>query len=353
MTDAPPATARVTFHLLEREHLAVLHALVVDEHIRRYLMDGQLMPESWSSSLIDTSRAELARSKLGIWLVSEHGEPAARAFGFAGFWTFDGIGNAPQLLYALRADHTGRGLACEIAGALVDFARVHGALDAIEAAVDEPNHASLRVLERLGFARYAEGQGAFGKIWLMRLPARLPPRQWRSQRLLMRPFRDTDLEPFAQLNADPEVMRHFPETLTRAQSDALAERMRAAFDAQGYGLWALELPGEAAFLGFTGLAVPRFESHFTPCVEIGWRLARAHWGHGYALEAAHAALRLAFVHLRLPQIVSFTALSNQRSRQLMERLGMRRDPLEDFDHPSLPAGHPLQRHVLYRLAAPA
>ena len=153
------------------------------------------------------------------------------------------------------------------------------------------------------------------------------------------------------MNADPEVMRHFPAPLSRTESDALAARIRATFDAQGYGLWALELPGQVPFLGFTGLAQPRFDSHFTPCVEIGWRLARAYWGQGYALEAARAALRLGFVHLRLPQIVSFTAVSNLRSRRLMERLGMQRDAGEDFDHPALPPGHPLQRHVLYRLDA--
>jgi RimJ/RimL family protein N-acetyltransferase len=347
-----PRAARVSFHLLQPEHFDVLHSLVLDEHIRRYLMDGQWMPESWTRGLIDTSREAFDRSKLGLWLVSEPGAPAEQAFGFAGFWTFEGVGSAPQLLYALRADRTGRGLAREIAGALIDFARVHAALETIEAAVDAPNVASLRVLESLGFERYGEGEGAFGKTILMRLPARKPPLQWRSQRLLLRPFRDSDFAPFAKLNADPEVMRHFPSTLTRAESDALAARVRDAHATQGFGLWALELPGEIPFLGFTGLTVPRFESHFTPCVEIGWRLARAHWGKGYAHEAARAALRLGFVHMQLPQIVSFTSVNNLRSRQLMERLGMRRDPGEDFDHPWLPAGHPLRRHVLYRLDAP-
>jgi ribosomal-protein-alanine N-acetyltransferase len=180
----------------------------------------------------------------------------------------------------------------------------------------------------------------------------VPPRQWRSERLLLRPFRDADLEPFARLNADPDVMEHFPAPLSRSESDALAGRLRAEFNAQRYGVFALELPGSVPFLGFTGLGVPTFESHFTPCVEIGWRLAREHWGKGYAFEAARAALRLAFVHLRLPQVVAFTAVQNVRSRKLMERLGMRRNPSEDFDHPGLPAGHPLQRHVLYRVDAP-
>ena len=184
------------------------------------------------------------------------------------------------------------------------------------------------------------------------LAAGVPPREWRSQRLILRPLRDADLEAFARMNADPRVMQHFPAALTRAESDALAQRMRAAFEAEGYGLWALELPGGAPFLGFTGLARARFESHFTPAVEVGWRLLAEHWGQGYAYEAARVALHIAFVHLGLAQVVAFTAAPNLRSRRLMERLGMRHDPAEDFDHPLLRPGHPLQRHVLYRLDAP-
>lgn len=347
-----PHAARLSFQLLSPQHLAVLHALVRDAHIRRYLLDGQELPASWTEGLIETSRDEYARSKLGMWLLFERGEPASRPLGFAGFWRFDGTGSAPQLVYALRAEHTGRGYAREIAAALVDFARAHGALDAVEAAVDEPNLASRRVLERLGFTAHGEAPGAFGKMLLVRLPARVPPREWRSQRLRLRPFEDADREAFARMNADPEVMRHFPAPLSRTESDALAARLRADFDARGYGAWALELPGRVPFMGFTGLGHPAFHSHFTPCVEIGWRLAREHWRQGYALEAARAALRVAFVHLQLPQVVAFTSLSNLPSQQLMQRLGMRRDPAEDFDHPNVQAGHRLRRHVLYRLDAP-
>ena len=130
-------------------------------------------------------------------------------------------------------------------------------------------------------------------------------------------------------------------------------RIREHFDRHGYGLWAVEVPGVADFIGFVGLAVPRFESHFTPCVEIGWRLAREHWGRGYATEAAHAALEFGFLDLALNEIVSFTATTNRRSRAVMERIGMTRSPDDDFDHPSLPEGHPLRRHVLYRAGRPA
>ena len=144
-------------------------------------------------------------------------------------------------------------------------------------------------------------------------------------------------------------MEYFPATLSRAESDAFAARIRADLVEQGFGLWAVEAPGVAPFVGFTGLAVPRFEAHFTPCVEIGWRLAREHWGRGYAPEAARAALAHGLEPLRLDEIVSFTAAGNVRSRRVMEKLGMTHDPADDFDHPSLAPGHRLRRHVLYRI----
>ena len=170
----------------------------------------------------------------------------------------------------------------------------------------------------------------------------------RTPRLVLRAWRDDDLAPFAALNADPAVMRHLPAPLGRAESDALAARIRAGIAERGFGLWAVEVPGVAAFAGFVGLSVPRFEAAFTPCVEVGWRLARAHWGRGYATEAAAAALDLAFGPLGLGEVVSFTAPANRASRAVMARLGMRRDPADDFEHPMLPAGHPLRPHVLYR-----
>lgn len=179
-------------------------------------------------------------------------------------------------------------------------------------------------------------------------PAALP--RLETPRLRLRPWRRADRPAFAALNADPLVMAHFPGTLGRQSSDALAERIEGHFAERGFGLWAVEIRGGARFAGFVGLSVPRFESHFTPCVEIGWRLAAEHWGKGYATEAARAALAHGFGPLGLSEIVSFTVAANARSRAVMERLGMARRPEEDFAHPSLPAGHPLSRHVLYRLS---
>jgi len=155
------------------------------------------------------------------------------------------------------------------------------------------------------------------------------------------------------MNADPRVMEFFVARLDRAASDALIDRIEAHFDQHGFGLWAVEVPGVAPFIGFTGLAVARFDAPFTPCVEVGWRLAAAHWGQGYATEAARLALAYGFESAGLAEILSFTAVDNRRSRAVMERLGMQRDPAEDFDHPLVPDGHPLRRHVLYRLTSKA
>lgn len=170
----------------------------------------------------------------------------------------------------------------------------------------------------------------------------------RTERLLLRQWRPEDRRPFAVLNADPITMEHFPSTLTRAESDALVDRIEAAFEQQGWGLWAVEARGVADFIGFVGLSEPGFDAHFMPAIEVGWRLDRAHWGHGYATEAARAAVAAGFHELGLEEIVSFTVPANLRSRAVMERLGMTRDPADDFEHPRLPAGHPLRRHVLYR-----
>ena len=171
----------------------------------------------------------------------------------------------------------------------------------------------------------------------------------RTERTILRPWRADDLPPFAELNADPEVMRHFPATLDRAQSDAVASRIIDHMAKYGFGFWALEIPHRMPFAGFVGLAQVPFEAPFTPAVEIGWRLARPAWGHGYVSEAARACVRFAFDDLRLDEIVAFTVPANARSRAVMERIGMQRDLADDFDHPRLPEGHPLRRHVLYRL----
>ena len=165
-------------------------------------------------------------------------------------------------------------------------------------------------------------------------------------RVLLRSWRADDLDPFAALNADPAVTEFLAGPRSREASAEMIARLQAGIDERGWGLWAVDVGGRC--IGFTGITYPRFESHFTPCVEIGWRLAREAWGHGYATEAARVALAFSFAVLHLAEIVSFTAVGNERSRRVMERIGMNHDPADDFDHPQLP-GHPLQRHVLYRL----
>lgn len=172
----------------------------------------------------------------------------------------------------------------------------------------------------------------------------------RTGRLVLRAWDDGDLAPFAAMNADPEVMHHFPATLTREQSDEMVGRLWARAAQGRPSLWAVEVPGVERFIGFVGLLEPSFEASFTPCVEVGWRLAKEHWGKGYAPEGARAALAWGFGEAGLDEIVSFTVPANTASRRVMEKLGMHRDPAEDFDHPNLPVGHPLRRHVLYRLS---
>jgi RimJ/RimL family protein N-acetyltransferase len=173
-----------------------------------------------------------------------------------------------------------------------------------------------------------------------------------TSRLLLRLWRDSDLEAFAALNADPRVLEYFPRTLSRSESDTAVDRIRAHFDRRGFGLWAVEVPGVADFIGFVGMTVPGFEAHFTPCVEIGWRLDREFWGRGYATEAARVVLDFGFHSLGLGEIVSFTVPANLRSRAVMERIGMTRSAADDFDNPNVPDGHPLRRHVLYRIRRP-
>ena len=165
-----------------------------------------------------------------------------------------------------------------------------------------------------------------------------------TERLLLRPWTDSDREPFAALNADPAVMEHFPSPLDRKDSDTLADRIAAGIEQRGWGLWALEAPD--GFIGFTGLSIPTFEADFLPAVEVGWRLARSAWGKGYASEAASAALRYGFEELVLEEVVSFTAKTNLRSARVMRRIGM--VLVGEFEHTVLPEGHRLRPHVLYR-----
>jgi RimJ/RimL family protein N-acetyltransferase len=177
--------------------------------------------------------------------------------------------------------------------------------------------------------------------------------QLTTDRLLLRRWRASDREPFARINADPRVMEYFPAVLTAEESGILVDRIEAHFTEHGFGLRAAELRSSGELIGFIGLNVPRFETHFTPCVEIGWRLAFDQWGRGLATEGARAVIDHAFGTLRIPEIVSFTSIANLRSRRVMEKLGMTHDPADDFDHPYLAEGHPLRRHVLYRLRCPA
>jgi RimJ/RimL family protein N-acetyltransferase len=148
-------------------------------------------------------------------------------------------------------------------------------------------------------------------------------------------------------------MEYFPGVLSPGESDTLASRIETHFERHGFGLWAVEIPSVTSFAGFIGLSVPRFEAPFTPCVEIGWRLAPEYWGLGYATEGARVVLAFAFDPLGLDQVVSFTTPGNVRSRRVMEKIGMVHDPAADFDHPMLPDGHRLRRHVLYRMARPS
>jgi len=177
------------------------------------------------------------------------------------------------------------------------------------------------------------------------------PSELRTERLLLRGWTADDRAPYAALNADPQVREFFPERLTRAQSDAQIAVFQEHFAQHGFGMWALELRASAELIGFTGMDLATYEAHFAPAVEIGWRLSRAAWGHGYATEAALATLAFGFEQLELNEIVACTTPSNRRSRAVMERIGMTHDPREDFDHPEVAAGHPLCRHVLYRLGA--
>jgi len=177
-----------------------------------------------------------------------------------------------------------------------------------------------------------------------------PMPEIRTERLLMRRWRDEDRDPFAALNADPAVMEHMQGPMTRERSDAFVDRIEACWEERGWAQWAIEVPGVAPFIGYVGLWPADFVTG-EPMVEVGWRIAHEHWGNGYVTEAAHEALRHGFEDVGLEEIVSFTVPQNERSWRVMERIGLRRDPAADFDHPNVDAGaYPhLVRHVLYRL----
>ena len=167
-----------------------------------------------------------------------------------------------------------------------------------------------------------------------------------TERLVLRPWRDDDLEPFAAMSADPAVMEFYPALLSREQCEAVIDRIRGHFAREGFGFWALEAPGVAPFVGFTGIARPGF----MPVVEVGWRLARPYWGQGFATEAARAAVDWGFANLELDEIVAFVVPGNLRSQRVMGRLGMSRDADANFEHPAVPSGHALRPHWLFRLS---
>lgn len=174
----------------------------------------------------------------------------------------------------------------------------------------------------------------------------------KTKRLILRPWQEADLEPFAALNADPRVMEYFPSPLSRQESEQMVKRMQTKIEERGWGLWAASLAENGKFIGFIGMNdVPKITlpDPFTPAVEVGWRLAHPFWGKGYATEGAQACLKYGFEMLKLEEIVSFTAVQNKRSRAVMERIGMHHDPKDDFDHPKLSEDHWLKRHVLYRI----
>ncbi|MES2958444.1 MAG: GNAT family N-acetyltransferase [Pseudomonadota bacterium] len=184
------------------------------------------------------------------------------------------------------------------------------------------------------------------------LPTFAAPLELHTRRCILRQWKDADLAPWVAMNADSEVRRYFPNVASEEQALAEAQRCRDLMAQRGWGMWALEVPGTLPFAGFVGLNVPHYDAPFVPAVEIGWRLPRAAWGQGLATESALAALRFAFTRLAAREVVAITVPGNAPSRRVMERLGMLRDEGGDFDHPRIDAGHPLRRHVLYRVAAP-
>lgn len=172
-----------------------------------------------------------------------------------------------------------------------------------------------------------------------------------TSRLRLRNWCPADKPPFAELNADSRVTPFLRGPMSRDESNAMADRLAEHIRAHGFGFMAMEIPGRTTFAGFVGLAHTRFEAPFTPCIQVGWRLLPAHWGHGFATEGALASLDVAFGELGLDEVVSFTSVNNERSRRVMDRIGMRHDPSDDFLHPRLDPGHPLRPHVLYRITA--
>lgn len=169
-----------------------------------------------------------------------------------------------------------------------------------------------------------------------------------TKRLTLRQWQFSDYELFAEINKDPVVMKYYPNTLTKVESDAFAKKIESLILKRGWGFWAVELKATKQFIGFVGLHHPEADLPFSPCTEIGWRLSKKHWGNGYATEAASTALKYAFETLQLDEVVSFTSLQNVKSKSVMERLNMV-NAMQNFEHPDIPAGHKLREHVLYKI----
>jgi RimJ/RimL family protein N-acetyltransferase len=301
--------------------------------------------------------ASYAKFGFGLYLVelAETGAP----IGICGLLKRDSLEDV-DIGFAFLEKFWGKGFAHESAAAVMEYGRSVLGIERIVAITSPDNEGSIRVLSKLGlrFEKMIRMPGSDDDTRLFRA-ARLTARNISSEtkmqalktkRLILRDWKAADREPFAQINADPRVMEYLGEPLSREQSDGVVDRIEAHFRTRGLGLCAAELAETGEFIGFIGLAVPTFEAAFTPCVEIGWRLAAEYWGQGLAIEGAREMARFAFEELKLLELVSMTAVENERSRRVMEKLGMTRDPAEDFDHPKLPAGYPLRRHVLYRLS---
>jgi RimJ/RimL family protein N-acetyltransferase len=346
-----PQAFRLRFEAPEAQELPLFHALVCEAQLQRLLPGSESVSFDWCSAMLASTKEEVERGGLGMWLLYEIG--SGEVVGFAGWLRLEAAAATPQMLFVIRGANTRLDYAHEAAVAMVDFAREHKFQGAINSTVEALDVAATRVLMRLGFECIGSRAGAYGLLTQYELARRKAPVERRTHRLVLRPFRESDSEWFARLNADPRVMRHFPGTLTRAESDTLLQRLCRSWHLEGIGPWVIQLAHDETCVGVAGLARPRFECHFTPCVEVLWRLDAERWGNGYALEAASAALYTAFVHLELAQVVSFTVANNQPSWRVMQRLGMQRDPTEDFEHPKLPQGHPLGHHVLYRMDARA
>ncbi|MHB9004140.1 MAG: GNAT family N-acetyltransferase [Coriobacteriia bacterium] len=283
--------------------------------------------------------------------------PDDAAVGWVGFWETTWRGeNAWECGWHVLPEYQGRGVAAAAAALMFERARERNRYRYVYAFPSEGNTASNALCRRLGFellgqadVEYPKGHTMHSNEWRLNLRSlAVNAPEIRTERLLLRPWRPQDREPFAALNADPEVMRYFPSTLSRAESDAVADRIQHHAQANGYDFAAVQVPGIAPFIGFAGLSFVTEKFPFAPAVQIGWRLAREHWGHGYATEAARAWLDWGFESLGCDEIVSFAVEGNTRSRAVMERLGMTHDPADDFDHFKLSEGHPLRRHVLYR-----